>query len=311
MTTEVRGATQTQRPLAVEVDGLWKRYGERDVVRDVSFGVAQGELLGFVGPNGSGKTTTIRMILDILPPTRGNVRLFGAEMTEDAQKRIGYLPEERGLYQGQRVWPTLLYLAELKGMSHDAAEERAEAVLRRVGMFEHRHKKVRELSRGMGQLVQFSAAVMHRPAFIVLDEPFSGLDPVNTRLMKEIMVELAAQGTSIMFSTHQMTDVEEMCEKVVMINQGSVVLDGGVDEVKRRFSENAYYVEVQGQFGDLPSALSIKPRNRGTLITLRPEASPDVLLRDLMNAGVRIERFEVAMPSLEEIFIRIVGANRV
>lgn len=301
----------TTTPVAVEANGLWKRYGERDVVRDVSFSVERGELLGFVGPNGSGKTTTIRMLLDILPPSRGNVLLFGEAISEEAQTRIGYLPEERGLYQGQRVWPTLLYLAELKGMPRDEAERRAEEVLTRVGMYEHRTKKVRELSRGMGQLIQFSAAIMHRPSFIVLDEPFSGLDPINVRLMKEIMVELHEQGTSIMFSTHQMTDVEEMCDKVIMISQGTVVLDGRLAEVKRRYAENAYYVETEGTLGSLPSALSVEKKGPGSLIKLRPEARPDVLLRELMGGGSSIQRFEVAMPTLEEIFIRIVGARNV
>jgi ABC-2 type transport system ATP-binding protein len=196
--------------LSVEATDLWKRYGDRNVVRGVSIAIAPGQMIGLVGPNGSGKTTTIRMLLDIIPADHGRVRLFGGPMSQAAQARIGYLPEERGLYQGLRVLPTLTYLAELKGIDRARARTLAEATLKRVGRQEHAAKKVRELSRGMGQLIQFAATIIHEPSFIVLDEPLSGLDPVNARLMKDIMVELNASGKSILFSTHQMTDVEEL-----------------------------------------------------------------------------------------------------
>ena len=176
--------------------------------------------MGLVGPNGSGKTTTIRMLLDIIRPDEGQVSVFGADLTAQATEQIGYLPEERGLYRGLRVIPTLLYLAQLKGMSREDALSRIGEVLPRLGLEPHKTKKVRELSRGLAQLVQLAATIIHRPRFLVLDEPFSGLDPVNVRLIKDFISELSGESVAIMLSTHQMTDVEELCDRVVMINKG-------------------------------------------------------------------------------------------
>jgi ABC-2 type transport system ATP-binding protein len=304
-----QGATMTT-PLtmpSVEATDLWKRYGDRDVVQGVSLAVERGQMLGLVGPNGSGKTTTIRMVLDIIRPDRGTVRLFGGRISQAAQAKIGYLPEERGLYKGQRVLPTLVYLAELKGIARAEAQTRAYEMLERVGMAEHANKKVRELSRGMGQLVQFAATVLHRPSFIVLDEPFSGLDPVNARIMKEVMGELNQQGTSILFSTHQMTDVEELCDNVVMINRGATVLNGPLLDIKLQYADNAVYLETAAPFTSPGSAVEVAERGRGHLIRLRPGTAPEIMLRELLDAGVRVDRYELATPSLEEIFIRIVG----
>jgi ABC-2 type transport system ATP-binding protein len=292
---------------SVEANDLWKRYGDRDVVQGVSLAVEQGQMLGLVGPNGSGKTTTIRMVLDIIRPDRGRVSLFGGKMSLAAQAKIGYLPEERGLYRGQRVLQTLVYLAELKGIGRAHARTRAGDVLERVGMAEHADKKVRELSRGMGQLVQFAATVLHEPSFIVLDEPFSGLDPVNARVMKEVMGELNQQGTAILFSTHQMTDVEELCDNVVMINRGSTVLNGPLTDIKRQYADNAVYLETPTPITAPASAVEMVERGRGYLIRLRPGTAPEIVLRELLDAGVRVDRFELATPTLEEIFIRIVG----
>jgi ABC-2 type transport system ATP-binding protein len=292
---------------SVEAHDLWKRYGDRDVVQGVSLSVERGQLLGLVGPNGSGKTTTIRMVLDIIRPDRGAVKLFGGRLSEEGLAKIGYLPEERGLYRGQRVLPTLVYLAQLKGIAPALARTRAWEILERVGMDEHANKKVRELSRGMGQLIQFAATIIHQPSFIVLDEPFSGLDPVNARIMKEVMGELNEQGTSILFSTHQMTDVEELCDNVVMINQGATVLNGPLADIKRQYSDNAVFVESPTPFSAPASAQEMVPRGRGQLIRLRPGTAPEVVLRELLDAGVHVDRYELATPTLEEIFIRIVG----
>ena len=228
-------------------------------------------------------------------------------MSDEAQTKIGYLPEERGLYQGLRVLPTLTYLAELKGMSRGAAQERAQTVLHRLGMAEHAEKKVKELSRGMRQLIQFGATIMHEPTFIVLDEPFSGLDPVNARLMKEIISELSSEGAAIMFSTHQMTDVEELCDNVVMIQHGEVVLDGQLAEIKRRFSDHAVYVETTSEIGAVAGAIEVRPDGLGYHLGIAPGTTPEGLLRQLLDAGVNIERFEIATPSLEEIFLRVVA----
>ena len=291
----------------MEARDLWKRYGDRDVVQGVSLAIQEGQLLGLVGPNGSGKTTTIRMVLDIIRPDRGTVSLFGGRMSQAARAKIGYLPEERGLYRGQRVLPTLIYLAELKGIPHALSSTRASEILECVGMAEHGNKKVRELSRGMGQLVQFAATVLHNPSFIVLDEPFSGLDPVNARIMKEVMGELSRQGTAILFSTHQMTDVEELCDNVVMINRGATLLNGPLVDIKRQYADNSVYVETPTPFTMPASATQVLDRGRGNLIRLRPGTAPEAVLRELLDAGVHVDRYELATPSLEEIFIRIVG----
>ena len=294
---------------AVEADGLWKRYGDRDVVRDVSLSLHSGEVLGMVGPNGSGKTTTIRMLLDITRPDRGDVLVFGRPMDEDAQERIGYLPEERGLYRDQRILPTLVYLAQLKGMSRPQAEARAGEVLDRLGMAGHQGKKVKELSRGMGQLIQFAATIMHRPDFIILDEPFSGLDPVNVRLMKDVVRELGTAGAGIMFSTHQMTDVEELCDRVVMVHQGGIVLDGRIADIKRRFAGDALMVACDPAPDGLLGATDINRDGDAYHMRLLPGVTPEALLRELLDSGRRIDSFQVASPSLEEVFLRMVAGE--
>ena len=297
-------------PQAIHAQGLWKRFGDRDVIQDVSIELRPGEVLGMVGPNGAGKTTTIRMLLNILQPDQGAVSILGEAMTPQAQERIGYLPEERGLYPGQRIVPMLTYLGQLKGMTRDDARRRADALLERVGMSEHRTKKLRELSRGMGQLIQFVATIIHRPEVIVLDEPFAGLDPVNVRLMKDILGEVQHEGTAIMFSTHQMTEVEELCDRVVMIDQGEVVLEGGLGDVKRRFRGDSLFVASDPAPTELRGVTDTRREGSGYTMRLTDGATPESVLRQLLDAGARVERFEVATPSLEDIFLTVVRERR-
>ena len=209
-----------------EARGIWKQFGDLDVVQDVSFSVNAGEVLGVVGPNGAGKTTTMRMLLDIIQPDQGDVLLFGEPFDHAHRAMLGYLPEERGLYRDLRVVETLEYLGALKGISRSESRSRSEEPLERLGMTEHRDKKVNELSKGLGQLIQLAATLLHRPRLLVLDEPFSGLDPVNLRLVKEVLAEQQKEGVAVMLSTHQMNDVEELCSRVLMINAGRVVLYG-------------------------------------------------------------------------------------
>ena len=298
------------RGAPVSATGLWKRFGALDVVRDVSLEIERGEVVGFVGPNGAGKSTTIRMMLDIFAPDRGTVEVFGAPIDDAARRRIGYLPEERGLYPGLRITPILKYMAELKGVPPQEAVGRADAALERMGLTEHRGKKVGELSRGLRQLLQFAATIQHGPDFLVLDEPFSGLDPVNVRLMKNVVAELRDDGVAVLFSTHQMTDVEELCDRVVMINHGEIVLNGGVREIRRRYASDRLLVECAGASLDelgLPGVAAVEPRSAGWRLSLDQEGSADGVLRALLDAGVQIERFEREAPTLEEIFLRIVG----
>ena len=298
------------RGAPVSATGLWKRFGALDVVRDVSLEIERGEVVGFVGPNGAGKSTTIRMMLDIFAPDRGTVEVFGAPIDDAARRRIGYLPEERGLYPGLRITPILKYMAELKGVPPQEAVGRADAALERMGLTEHRGKKVGELSRGLRQLLQFAATIQHGPDFLVLDEPFSGLDPVNVRLMKNVVAELRDDGVAVLFSTHQMTDVEELCDRVVMINHGEIVLNGGVREIRRRYASDRLLVECAGASLDelgLPGVAEMEPRSAGWRLSLDQEGSAEGVLRALLDAGVQIERFEREAPTLEEIFLRIVG----
>ena len=290
----------------VRAEGLWKRFGDRTAVQDVSLSAAPGEVIGLVGPNGAGKTTTIRMLLDIIQPDAGEVSVFGAALTAAAQERIGYLPEERGLYRSLRVIPNLLYLAELKGVPRERAMQRADELLDRLGLEPHRGKKVSELSRGLGQLVQFAATLIHEPAFVVLDEPFSGLDPVNVRLMKDVVADLRAQGAAIMFSTHQMTDVEEICDRVVMLDDGRVVLDGLLSEIKRQFAGSELFIASDHAPDAIDGVLRSRRDGTGYVLRLADGYAPESVLRALLDRGAKIERFELATPSLEEIFLRVV-----
>ena len=306
-------ATLTTSGAPVRASGLWKRFGALDVVRDVSLEIAPGEVVGFVGPNGAGKSTTIRMMLDIFAPDRGTVEVFGAPIDDAARRRIGYLPEERGLYPGLRIPPILKYMAELKGVpSQEEAAELGDAALERLGLTEHRAKKVGELSRGLRQLLQFAATIQHNPDFLVLDEPFSGLDPVNVRLMKNTVADLRDDGVAVLFSTHQMTDVEELCDRVVMINRGEIVLNGGVREIRRQHASDRLLLECAS---DMPYALCLpgvaaaEMHGDGWRISLTEEGSAEGVLRALLDAGIQIERFEREAPTLEEIFLRIVGGS--
>ncbi len=224
---------------AVDVSSVSKSFNGIRVVDSVSFTVEHGEIFGLIGPNGAGKTTTIRMIMDIIKPDSGEIYVLGERLDEDTKDAIGYLPEERGLYRKTSVIESLTYLASLKGMSTRNARSRAEELLRRVDMLPHKAKRVDELSRGMGQIIQFLVTIVHDPRLLILDEPFAGLDPVNTQLMKEIILELRKQGKAIILSTHRMNDVEELCDRILMINRGRRVLYGDLEDIKSRYRSNS------------------------------------------------------------------------
>lgn len=302
--------TSTTIAPTVHANGLSKRFGSTAAVRSVSLSVSPGEVVGLVGPNGSGKTTTIRMLLDILRPDEGSVSVFGAPISPQAQSRIGYLPEERGLYRSLRVIPNMLYLAELKGMERKHALRRADELFALLGLEPHRGKKISELSRGLGQLVQFAATILHEPDFIVLDEPFSGLDPVNVRVMKNAVSQLRSDGAAVIFSTHQMTDVEELCDRVVMIDRGKVVLDGPLVDIKRRFAGNDLFVATDLDPEGADGVLESRRDGAGYALRLADGRAPEDVLRSLLERGAKIDRFELATPSLEEIFLRVVDRDR-
>jgi ABC-2 type transport system ATP-binding protein len=294
---------------AVAVHHLYKSYAGKPAVKDLTFSVDPGEILGLIGPNGAGKSSTIKIILDFMRPDSGEVEIFGRQMNEACKNQIGYLPEERGLYKNLTAIDLILYLASLKGMAGDKAEEKAHVLLRRTGMLDSKKKRIKEMSKGMGQIIQFIVTIIHDPKLIILDEPFSGLDPVNTELMKNIVGTLRDEGKAIILSTHQMNQVEELCDRVLMINEGQAVLYGDLKETRARFTKNSVQVAIDGELGDLPGVVDRKPGKDFVELVLAPDTTPQIILDRLRDRGVRINRFEITTPSLNEIFLNIAGAT--
>ncbi|MDH4299583.1 MAG: ATP-binding cassette domain-containing protein [Dehalococcoidia bacterium] len=293
--------------LAVEVSHIAKSFADKVVVNDLSFSVAQGEIFGLIGPNGAGKTTTIRMMMDIIKPDSGDVTILGEKLNEATKNRLGYLPEERGLYRKLKVLDSIVYLASLKGMNRHSAEEKADELLNRTGMLPHKAKKIEELSRGMGQIIQFIVSVIHDPELVVLDEPFAGLDPVNTELLKGMLADLRNQGKAIILSTHQMNQVEELCDRVLMINNGENVLYGDLGEIKARYRGNSVLLDFVGELREVPGATGRRTHKSYTELMLDGKTTPQQVLAHLMGSGIVVNRFEVATPSLNEIFLKEVG----
>lgn len=292
---------------AVSVQNISKNFGKVEAVRDVSFEVRPGEIFGMLGPNGAGKTTSIRIMLDIFKAYRGQVNIFGGQLDESKKNRIGYLPEERGLYKDMKLEPTLVYLATLKGVNDKFARSQLEGWLKRLDLYDHRNKKIQDLSRGMQQKAQFIATLIHEPDLIIVDEPFSGLDPVNTRLVKQIIQEQCDAGKTIIMSTHQMHQVEALCSRIVLIDDGYSVLYGDVDQIKQDFAGHAIVIQGQGNFTGLPGVMETRSENGGWHLTLEEGTNPQDIFQYIAKLeGVTIERFEIAEPSLDDIFIAIV-----
>jgi ABC-2 type transport system ATP-binding protein len=290
----------------IKVENLVKHYAKVNAVDGVSFDVSEGEIFGLLGPNGAGKTTTIRMMMDILKPDSGTVELMGQPVTEASKARIGYLPEERGLYKNFKLLECLVYLGALKGIPRSEARKRAQVLLERTGLEEYANRKVKELSKGMTQKAQFLAAIVHDPALLIMDEPFQGLDPVNTDLLKTLLVEEQAQGKTIILSTHNMDQVEEMCDRILLINHGKAVLYGPLDEIKAQYAEHAVVLECDTLPEQLAGVQRVEQHNHSYELVLEQATSPQAILRQLVAANVTIQRFEVATPPLEEIFISVV-----
>jgi ABC-2 type transport system ATP-binding protein len=291
----------------VAITNVRKSFGKVQAVKNASFEVFGGEVFGLLGPNGAGKTTTIRMMMDIFRPDSGQIEIFGGKMDDAKKRRIGYMPEERGLYKDLKLEQTLIFLATLKGMDEKGARRQLEGWLKRLDLWEHRNKKVQELSKGMQQKAQLIATLVHEPDLIVIDEPFSGLDPVNTRLVKEIIEEMRQAGKSIIMSTHQMHQVEALCNRIVLIHQGESVLYGQVNKIKRDFAGDAIMVEGQGNLTQLPGVLEIRRSNGGYHLALQPGTDPQQVFRSLgQQDAFRVDRFQIEEPSLEDIFVSIV-----
>jgi ABC-2 type transport system ATP-binding protein len=294
----------------IQVENLVKHYAHVKAVDGVTFAVARGEIFGLLGPNGAGKTTTIRAMMDIIKPDSGTIRLMDQPVTEASKSRIGYLPEERGLYQNFRLLECLTYLGALKGMSRSEARERAASLLDRGGLNEYANRKVKELSKGMTQKAQFLAAIVHDPDLLIMDEPFQGLDPINTDLLKSILLEEQNRGKTIILSTHNMNQVEEMCNRILLINQGRAVLYGPLDEIKARYAEHAVLLQCDRLPEGLAGVQRVERHNHAYELILDPEVSPQAILRQLVSLDVSIDRFEVASPPLEEVFINAVEGSQ-
>lgn len=299
---------------AVQVSNISKSYGTFRAVSDLSFEVHRGEIFAILGPNGAGKSTTIRMMLDILKPDSGQIAILGGPLTETTKNRVGYLPEERGLYRSVSVLEMMVYLGTLKGMTTPAARTRALAYLDQLGLAEFAKKKVSELSKGMQQKVQFAVTVLHDPDLIIIDEPFSGLDPVNTLVIKDMLTSLKQRGGAVIMSTHQMYQVEEMADRLLMIEKGRLALYGTVNEVRSQYAQNAIIVEGDGDWMTLDGVERMASNENGrpsATLFLREGTTPDQVLAQIAaHPAMRIQRFELAVPSLNDIFIRVVTGGQ-
>jgi ABC-2 type transport system ATP-binding protein len=298
-------------PYTLELRNASKSYDKFVAVDNLTLAIEKGSVFGLLGPNGAGKTSSLRMMIGITMPDTGEVIVFGEKFRREHLDRIGYLPEERGLYKKMKLIDQVIFLAQLKGVSEPEARRRALKWFERLGLSAWTEKKVEELSKGMQQKVQFIAGILHDPEFMILDEPFSGLDPANAEALKEILTELRKAGKTILFSTHRMDQVEKLCDSICLIDRGRAVLQGELREVKARFGRNHVQIQYEGDADFLRTAAMVQSsHNFGnyTEVELKPGSDPQELLRTLMARG-RVNRFELAEPSLEKIFIDTVGTQ--
>jgi ABC-2 type transport system ATP-binding protein len=290
----------------IELLNLMKSFGAVKAVNDVSFSVEKGELFGLLGPNGAGKTTAIRCMLDIFKPDSGSVSILGGAMNEAKKDKIGYMPEERGLYQDIPLDRCLTYLGSLKGLSENEVRQRSEGYLQRFDLSAHKHKKVKELSKGMQQKAQIIATILHRPELLIVDEPFSGLDPVNTQMVKDLLREQRDAGVTVVLCSHQMHLVEELCDRIVLIDHGKVMLYGALEDVRKRFSGHAVVVKTSAEMPHLPGVERVEPVNGSVRLYLSSGTKPQEILKALVAQDIPLDQFELSMPTLDEIFIRVV-----
>ncbi|MDR9416124.1 MAG: ATP-binding cassette domain-containing protein [Gracilimonas sp.] len=297
----------------IEVQNVRKHFGKTKAVNDVSFEVRKGRIFGLLGPNGAGKTTTIRMINYILSPDSGEITINGLVASPETQKMIGYMPEERGLYKKMKVFDQLMYLTQLKGMESKNAKEAINYWLERFGALDWKNKEINELSKGMSQKIQFIATIAHDPDIYIFDEPFSGLDPINSETLKEIIIELRDSGKTILFSTHRMEQVEQMCDDICLFNQGEAVLTGNLRKIKASFGKNTIDLEFDGDGSFLDALENVRINNRSTnfaeIRLLDGQDMQDILKLAMEHA--QIHKFERIEPSLTEIFISTVGEDNI
>lgn len=292
--------------MILSIQNVVKRYDKHVAVDHVSFDVPAGSVFGLLGPNGAGKTSLIRMITTITAPDEGTILLDGRPLDDRSPERIGYMPEERGLYKKMKVGEHLLYLAQLKGLTKSEAKRQIDNWFERLDITDWWPKKIEELSKGMQQKIQFIATVVHRPPLLILDEPFTGLDPINTNLIKEEIARLNAEGTSIIFSTHRMEQVEEMCDHIVLINQGKNVLYGEVGHIKNQYKQHLYRIEIEGEWpAGFDEKFQVKTRDNGAaIVQFADDGESNNVLQYLIGQKIHIRAFHEILPTFNEIFIR-------
>ena len=296
---------------AIRLRGVTKRFGKHTAVDRFDFDVPRGSICGLLGPNGSGKTTSIRMIMGILLPDEGSVSLFGADPDLSRRTKVGYLPEERGVYRKMRCLEFITFLGEIRGVRRAEGRRRGGEWLDRLGLAEWADKRVEDLSKGMQQKIQFIATVIHEPDFLILDEPFSGLDPINQDVLEEIVLDFHAKGTTILFSTHLMDQAERLCQRVCLISRARKVLDGDLRELKiaERKGVLAVVYDGPGDWLDGPEVLSRQTVGEAEHLLLADGADTQEILRRGVESGALIRRFEIVEPRLHEIFVRHAGAD--
>lgn len=296
---------------ALQLECVTKRFGAFTAVDEFSLRLAAGEVLGFLGPNGAGKTTTIRMVMSIIYPDSGRIEVLGHPSAAEVKDRIGYLPEERGLYRKMTVQETLYYFGRLKGLRGPRLRQRIDESLERIELQNWRRKRVEALSKGMSQKLQFVAAILHQPELVILDEPFSGLDPLNVDLLERILRDLRQAGATVVFSTHQMNQAERLCDRIVLINRGRKVIDGTIAEVRGRFATRFVLLEGAGDFaglGELTGVRSAQVTSGRARLELDGAADPNAILERALRMA-RVQRFEIQRPDLQEIFVKLVGGD--
>ncbi len=296
---------------ALVLDGVTKRYGRFTAVSDFSLRMPAGEVLGFLGPNGAGKTTTIRMVMSINYPDAGRIEVLGHSRALDVKDRIGYLPEERGLYRKMTVQDTLAYFGRLKGLRGRRLRVRIGECLERVGLLDWRRKKVETLSKGMSQKLQFISSILNEPELVILDEPFSGLDPINVDMLEQLISDMRKAGTTVIFSTHQMNQAERLCDRIVLINRGRKIIDGTMNEVRGHSAARIAVIDGDGNLGaltDLAGVVRGQTTRGHARLELSADADPNVILRAALEKTA-IQRFEIQRPSLQEIFVKLVGES--
>jgi ABC-2 type transport system ATP-binding protein len=296
----------------LELDSVTKRYGDHLAVDRLSLAVPRGSVFGLLGPNGAGKSTTIRMIMRIISIDAGSIALDGAPVDDDRRRQIGYLPEERGLYKRMKVLEHLTYLGTIRGLRPGEAKRRSGAWLERFGLGDWATHKVQDLSKGMQQKVQFIGTILHRPQLLILDEPFAGLDPINTRDLKDLLLEMASEGVTVVLSTHVLPQVDELCTHICLINRARAILTGSLADIRTSYGGNTWRVRTEVdsvEVAALPNVTAVRPLGDELLVELADGSGPRALVRELVGTG-SVESFTRFVPSLENIFLRVVEEDR-